>query len=187
MPNWCLNTVSVRGRKTDVDEFRKFVASDESAFDFEKMMPTPSETMANGSEEWWYWRNTNWGTKWALDPRGIHVDEKRGGVVYRFETAWCPPTPIYLLLIGRFPQLKISWRFDEPDMGLRGNLNTDTPYDLAMEHASGCAKLALVGDRLDPNDKEVLAAFTRTLPQVVLSLIVEHRRQQELLSELGTK
>jgi len=156
-----------------VDEFRKFVASDGSAFDLDKMLPTPSEMLE--TEECWYWRTTNWGTKWNVDPSDLRVEEKRGGVVYRFGTAWAPPVPIYLLLIERFPQLKISWRFDEPGVGLRGNFNTDTPYDLAREHGYGVVQLALVGERVDPHDKDSLAALMRTLPPHVMSLLTQRQ------------
>ena len=142
MPNWCSNRVSVRGPHADVETFRTFVASDRSLFDFNKVVPMPEELLniavpsadtatkaqnrsLYGAQDWYEWRHSNWGTKWELDPAEISVEEKRGGVVYRFYTAWGPAYGIYLFLTERFPRLTISWRYHEPNMGLRGVLNEE--------------------------------------------------------------
>jgi hypothetical protein len=43
MPNWCENNVYVTGDPEDVAAFRVFVETEESPFDFEKILPTPPE------------------------------------------------------------------------------------------------------------------------------------------------
>ena len=43
MPNWCSNTVVVRGSKTEISRFKKFVERDGVDFSFESILPMPSD------------------------------------------------------------------------------------------------------------------------------------------------
>lgn len=73
MPNWCLNRVTVYSRPTspdgEVEKFLKFVSSEDSCFDFNKIKPMPKEfdgiisgsTTINGQKVR-LWRNTEEGS-----------------------------------------------------------------------------------------------------------------------------
>ena len=76
-----------------------------------------------GCATWYDWANDMWGTKW--DCRGVvYKDEFEGEeVTYRFDTAWGPPEPIYHVLTYKFPDLHISWYFNEPGMEFAGYLH----------------------------------------------------------------
>ena len=75
-----------------------------------------------GDNNWYDWANTNWGVKW--DCSDVSAQEEYGDteIVYRFDTPWGPPTPMYDLLVAKFPEVHISWFWDEPGMELAGYL-----------------------------------------------------------------
>lgn len=52
MPNWVLNKVQFNGNEEDVKKLREFVKSEETVFDFDKIVPMPEElNITSGSEE----------------------------------------------------------------------------------------------------------------------------------------
>ena len=52
MPNWVVNKVTFDGKKKDIDALRKFVTTEENAFDFQKIYPMPeSLNVTSGSDE----------------------------------------------------------------------------------------------------------------------------------------
>jgi Ferredoxin-like domain in Api92-like protein len=57
-----------------------------------------------GAPNWYVWANMNWGTKWNACDFKI-VREEPGRYECRFETAWCPPEPVYVKLAEMFPNL----------------------------------------------------------------------------------
>jgi len=71
---------------------------------------------------WYDWANNNWGVKW--DCCDVQVEEEFGDteITYQFDTPWGPPTLIYDILIERFPEVIISWFWDEPGMEQAGYL-----------------------------------------------------------------
>ena len=69
--------------------------------------------MEHGAVGWYDWSIANWGTKW--DAYDISLErEPNGRLVYVFDTAWSPPTPIVEQLMETFPGIGIEHRyFDE--------------------------------------------------------------------------
>jgi len=153
MPNWCFNRVTVFGEPEEIAAFRTFVEGPTSKFDFDKIKPVPRELDAAredrvlpdgtvigvckpsgfigeqdlvdrfGAANPIEWVSRNWGTtKIAFD---VEVDDDEIMVEYRFNTAWGPPSGIYLQLVEQFPQLGFSWFYDEPGNELAGYLNPD--------------------------------------------------------------
>ena len=75
-----------------------------------------------GVNNWYDWANNNWGVKW--DACDITAEEDFGDteITYRFDTPWGPPQEIYTLLVAKFPNIHITWFWDEPGMELAGYL-----------------------------------------------------------------
>jgi hypothetical protein len=75
-----------------------------------------------GCATWYDWANDMWGTKW--DARDVTLEEysEDGELHYTFDTAWGPPEGIHSALVTKFPDLYISWFWDEPGMQMAGYL-----------------------------------------------------------------
>ena len=76
-----------------------------------------------GTNNWYDWCNKNWGTKW--DANIIDYGQEDDEAWYDFDTAWCPPEPIYHQLVALFPNLEISWFYREDGCQLAGFLGND--------------------------------------------------------------
>ena len=75
-------------------------------------------------DSWRDWRLQNWGTKWDLT-KDIQFDVEEDYIHMQFDTAWGPPQGIYNALVEKFPNISITWFYDEPGMQFAGYLNTD--------------------------------------------------------------
>jgi hypothetical protein len=102
MPNWVYNHIEVNNERA-ID----FMRSDERDFDFEKIIPMPTEEKDN----WYDWRWDNWDTKWNASE--VEVD----GTSVTFETAWSAPVEVTAALAHRFPQQLIRHIWYDEDLG----------------------------------------------------------------------
>ena len=75
-----------------------------------------------GCSNWYDWANDMWGTKWDVRDVTLEAYDDFGELIYTFDTAWGPPEGIHSTLIMKFPDLYISWFWDEPGMQLAGYL-----------------------------------------------------------------
>jgi len=72
-------------------------------------------------DRWYDWRVQNWDTKWdAYDV--VVTDEDPDQFEVEFNTAWSPPEAICNELREQYPDLSISWFYDEPGCELAGYL-----------------------------------------------------------------
>ena len=72
-------------------------------------------------DRWYDWRLQNWDTKWdAYDV--VVTDDDPESVEIEFNTAWSPPEAICSALREQFPDLAISWFYDEPGCEIAGYL-----------------------------------------------------------------
>lgn len=130
MPNWVFNKITVKGRVQTLQRLATLLKSDESVFDFNKVIPCPEELMKDdwqndkakaaenvrnyGYEGWYDWRVAKWGTKWNTDSSARVVS---GGMhatlIYDFDTAWSPPTELVEEIARRFPSLTIQHEYHE--------------------------------------------------------------------------
>lgn len=146
MPNWCLNRVEVSGEPKLVKQFKQAVAGkgldENKAFCFNRVIPMPEELEATtapnsdrkhaalmqqkyGYEDWYSWATANWGTKWDLasDDDPLDIDTADDGFLkYVFDTAWGPADGVCFRLREMFPDLGITWFYDEPGNGVAGYL-----------------------------------------------------------------
>ena len=86
---------------------------------------------ADGSQDtrWYDWRLQNWDTKW--DAGDVDIEEERWGAdgedelesfTAEFQTAWSPPEGVCVRLREMFPNVSISWFYDEPGCEVAGYL-----------------------------------------------------------------
>ncbi len=81
-----------------------------------------SKKEEKGMPEWWNWRVNNWGTKWSVNGEDIGFEEKKGSMIYSFDTAWAPPEPVIQKLSEMFPDANILLSFYEPGCIGRGSV-----------------------------------------------------------------
>ena len=149
MPNWCHNRVSFYAEnEQDVAKLKSIF---ESETPFNEIIPAPDwKTTPNSKGElpvrrehknpvtgevsfvtmdfpdgtnddrWYGWNVANWGCKWDIDSQ--HVEDDDGWFQLEFQTPWGPPNEIYDRLVELFPDVGISWFYDEPGMGFAGYL-----------------------------------------------------------------
>ena len=88
-----------------------------------EVMFTTSEFPKSGrSDDRWYdWAYRHWGTKWeAYDFSSEEVDEYTAE--FTFNTAWGPADGVFAKIRQDYPDVGISWFYDEPGCELAGYL-----------------------------------------------------------------
>lgn len=137
MPNWCTNRVSVSGEPEDVKKLVALVRGEgaEGQFFLNSIIPMPSELedtkapttepdqpVIDGHTNWYDWRVSNWGTKWEVGEVDYYDSDDDGYVQWEFCTAWGPPEGACEELRKLFPDVSISWFYDEPGCEIAGYL-----------------------------------------------------------------
>ena len=148
MPNHCHNRVTFYAHHSDGDESCNQIAKLKKIFEdertFTQIIPEPDwpntpnkdgELPVKHEDPWqvyrfsddkvddrWYnWRIHNWDTKWdAYDV--VVTDDDPDQLEVEFNTAWSPPEAICTELREQYPDLAISWFFDEPGCEIAGYL-----------------------------------------------------------------
>lgn len=141
MPNWCSNSLSVKGQQEKLQAFIKacsgktprykkhnFIAEDdvlnehvdlgyeevqEREFTFNALFPVPEEVCEQGySKAGYNWQIDNWGTKWdACEP---YIEMRDTELLIGFETAWSPAEHWVQKVSELYPDLEFEITFDEP-------------------------------------------------------------------------
>ena len=142
MPNHCHNRVTFYSANTDDVAKLKQIFEDENTFG--QIIPEPdwpntpnkdgelpvkhedpwlTYRWSNGRQDdrWYDWRVQNWDTKW--DAYDVEVtDDDPECLEIEFNTAWSPPEAICHKIREDFPDLAISWFYDEPGCEIAGYL-----------------------------------------------------------------
>ena len=138
MPNWCTNTLEVKGNKKDVLAFKKLVKAKGTALSLAKICPEPDYTkvkvkptypkirekygkkqeFVEPSQAWWDWCIQNWGTKWDVEAQITEISESC--LVYDFDSAWSPPTDWLKKAMEKFPELCFTLKYHEAGVGFQG-------------------------------------------------------------------
>ena len=72
-------------------------------------------------DRWYDWRLQNWDTKWDCYDVEV-IDSDPENLEIEFNTAWAPPEAICNELREQYPNVSISWFYDEPGEEIAGNL-----------------------------------------------------------------
>ena len=149
MPNHCHNRVTFYSANTEAVAKLKQIFEDENCFG--QIIPEPDwdnqplmsnelkflgrergkvgELPVNGrfqstdqqDDRWYDWRVQNWDTKW--DAYDVCVtDDDPESVEIEFNTAWSPPEAICNQIREDYPDVSVSWFYDEPGCEIAGYL-----------------------------------------------------------------
>ena len=72
-------------------------------------------------DRWYDWRLAHWDTKWDAYDVAI-TDDDPDCLEIQFETAWSPPEAVCNALREQYPDLSVSWFYDEPGCEIAGYL-----------------------------------------------------------------
>ena len=79
------------------------------------------KSTGRSDDRWYDWRVQNWDTKWdAYDVEVVDPDPENMEI--EFNTAWAPPEAICHALREQYPDIAISWFYDEPGCEIAGYL-----------------------------------------------------------------
>ena len=84
-----------------------------------------STRWADGTQDtrWYDWRVAYWDTKWDINAKDVEwSDDNEDYISFEFDTAWAPPEGVVRELRDKFPDVSISWFYDEPGMEFAGYL-----------------------------------------------------------------
>ena len=79
------------------------------------------KSTGHADDRWYDWRCYNWETKWDAYDVTI-TDDDPENLEVEFNTAWSPPEAICHALREQYPDVSISWFYDEPGCELAGYL-----------------------------------------------------------------
>ena len=151
MPNWCYNRVQLSDNGETSEQFDRLCKILDGDNPFNEIYPRPDfskipnnkgelpkkevrkndkgeivwETFnfsdGKNDDRWYHWCIDNWGTKWDMCDK-FTADIEDGYAEFGFNTAWGPPQGIYEKITEDFPDVNISWFYDEPGMEIAGYL-----------------------------------------------------------------
>mgnify|MGYP001220779811 FL=1 len=152
MPNHCHNRVTVYSANThDVAKIKQMfedeecftqiipepdwlntplMSSDMPKYDWDTPLgkvgelPQPDGTFQSTGrrdDRWYDWRVQNWDTKWDCYDVVVTDDDPECTEI-EFNTAWSPPEAICHALREQYPDVSISWFYDEPGCEIAGYL-----------------------------------------------------------------
>ena len=145
MPNWCDNSIMLKGSKDDLDAFEKKAIGtgwdisstlgigDPNLLDFNQFVPMPQSVIGKSySPNGYSW--VKWG---ACETSSTRVSETE--LIYYFDTAWSPPIVIMQAFTYQFPNVDFLLEYEEIGMMFRGFCHavagtvTDNPFNLTED------------------------------------------------------
>jgi hypothetical protein len=130
MPNWCYNSVQVKGSPDDLKRLVEGTHGDNQPLSFAKVMPPPEgiydsdETRKPGTmPDWYEWCCEHWGTKWDIDSpvnNEVGLEVTAAELNYLFHTAWSPALPVFDEIAKKHPGLAIDYIYCDESMDIGG-------------------------------------------------------------------
>ena len=79
------------------------------------------KSTGQADDRWYDWRIQNWDTKWDCYDVVV-TDDDPDQLEVEFNTAWSPPEAVCSALREQYPDLAVSWFYDEPGCEIAGYL-----------------------------------------------------------------
>ena len=76
----------------------------------------------NPDNRWYDWRLSHWDTKWDCYDLDMDDSNLPYGFEVSFNTAWAPPESICRAVREKYPDVDVSWFYDEPGEEFAGYL-----------------------------------------------------------------
>lgn len=124
MPNYCHNTLTIKGNPETTKQILEFVKSEDNPFDFDQIVPMPDyiyrgnlgndERKLYGKNNWYDWSIENWGTKWNCIRAVI-----QSNTIY-FDTAYTPSSPVIAALAKKYHTMRFEYSYYEMMAGFQG-------------------------------------------------------------------
>jgi len=73
-----------------------------------------------GYDNWYDWAIANWGVKWNTSPDSVTFDSGDTWGRWEFLSPWGPPELVCKKLRELFPNVEITWFYQEPGMQISG-------------------------------------------------------------------
>ena len=109
MPNWCDNTLTIRGNKETI---QKFIESSVEVEDNKQTWLRLGKLHPAPEEDWYDWRIANWGCKWECEIYNMDVTDEYAKIY--FSSPWSPPCEWIDFVSKRFfPDLHFRLSFIE--------------------------------------------------------------------------
>lgn len=135
MPNWCNNTIEIKGPKDKIKKLYE-VAKEDNAL-LKHLYPAPEELMdsekypANGEkrphllkkygfDNWYDWCVQNWQTKWEVDTEQLELSDDGTTISGWFDSAWAPPIGAYEHFLEQNEDCSIKAHYYEGGMDFGG-------------------------------------------------------------------
>ena len=80
------------------------------------------KSTGQADDRWYDWRLQNWDTKWDAYDVEQHDFDDPDQYEVTFNTAWSPPDAICNEIREQYPDVEVSWFYDEPGCELAGYL-----------------------------------------------------------------
>lgn len=144
MPNWCQNTLKIKGDKVQLEAFHQlikdnnfmllstFIPMPEELKNTESPSPTTNEThlleKKYGAKDWYEWALKNWGVKWDCEVNIIEESETK--LILDFSSPWAPPQQGLLTISSIYPKLTFKMYYNEEGIGMKGTITINNGLTL---------------------------------------------------------
>jgi hypothetical protein len=137
MPNWCNNTISIKGSTNSIKDLWVQASICEGLLQAIKPMPEILEGTTSpapddldpvlrrtmiaqtGTDNWYDWCVKNWGVKWDVSLEGLEFTDNGDGTAEIsgwFDSPWGPPIEAYQQFADDFDSCYLEAFYDEPGM-----------------------------------------------------------------------
>jgi len=161
MPNWCNNTIEIKGSTETIKKLWEGATAegDEGGL-LNTMVPRPAElneTVAPsrdteerqaelfkkyGANNWYDWSVNNWGTKWDVSTEGLEFTDHGDGtaeITGWFDSAWAPPITAYEKFCDDMDGVYLEAFYEEGGMDFAGHWTSESGDDY-LENISDYAR-----------------------------------------------
>jgi len=118
MPNWCSNTLMIRGDVETLSQLKPVLEAGEGLL--EAIKPIGEWDRGTAVEAW--------GTKWDISTEGLHFTDNGDGTAEiegYFDSAWSPPVEAFAQLSQDWDSCYIELKYFEPGMGFVGVFDSE--------------------------------------------------------------
>jgi hypothetical protein len=178
MPNWCNNSIEIKGSTETLSKLWEEATAEDSGL-LNAMVPMPKELdgtvspapqpgqanyegpqpVVDGFDNWYDWRVSNWGCKWDVDTEGLEYTDHGDGtaeITGWFDSPWGPPITAIETFCEAMDGVYVDLWYEEGGMDFAGNWNSEEGDDYLEGISDYARKVIKTGesgsdlyDRLD--------------------------------------